>query len=58
MKLLCEIMQADMTLYIIWFVVPFLIMLARATYTAYQTKKKKDVLRDVEESSTPFTRDL
>ena len=51
-------MQADMTLYIIWFLVPFLIMVVRAAYTAYQTKKKKDALRDVEESSTPLTRRL
>ena len=51
-------MQTDLSLYIIYLIVPVLIYLVRASYAAYQTKKKKDVLRDVEESSTPFTREL
>ena len=51
-------MQLDITLYVIYLIVPFLIYLVRATYAAYQTKKKRDVLKDVEESSTPFTREL
>jgi heme/copper-type cytochrome/quinol oxidase subunit 2 len=51
-------MQFDMTLYIIWWIVPVLILLGRAGLQAYRTKKKRDKLRRLEEKSTPMTRSI
>jgi len=51
-------LQMDMTMLIIWWVAPLLILVGRAALVAYRTKQKRDELRKVEEDSTPFTREL
>ena len=50
-------MQFDFTLLIIWYIVPFLILGGRAVLAGYRTKKKRDELRKLEESVTPFSRE-
>jgi hypothetical protein len=49
-------MQFDMTLLIIWWGVPLLILGGRAALAGYRAKKKRDELKRLEENSTPFTR--
>jgi hypothetical protein len=48
-------MQYDMTMLIIWWVVPIAILGGRAALAGYRAKKKRDELKRLEESSTPFT---
>jgi len=48
----------DMTLFILWWVVPAAILMLRAALAAYRTKKMRDQLRELEERSTPLTRPL
>ncbi|MGD9395488.1 MAG: hypothetical protein PVJ05_03580 [Candidatus Thorarchaeota archaeon] len=48
-------MQYDMTMLIIWWVVPIVILGGRAVLAGYRAKKKRDELKRLEESSTPFT---
>jgi hypothetical protein len=49
-------MQMDMSMLIIWWVVPIIILGGRAGLAGYRAKKKKDEIKRLEESSTPFTR--
>ncbi|MHA2359830.1 MAG: hypothetical protein ACXAB5_06130 [Candidatus Thorarchaeota archaeon] len=49
-------MQFDMTMLIIWWVVPIVLIMGRAGLAGYRAKKKRDELKRLEESSTPFTR--
>ncbi|MHA1742309.1 MAG: hypothetical protein ACTSVD_09505 [Candidatus Thorarchaeota archaeon] len=49
---------ADLTMLIIWWVVPMVILLARAALAAYRTRQKRTELRELEERATPFTRRL
>ncbi len=51
-------MQFDMTMIIIWWVVPLLLLLGRAGLQAYRTKQKKQELEEIESKTTPFTRQL
>ncbi|MFW9981457.1 MAG: hypothetical protein ACFFE3_06050 [Candidatus Thorarchaeota archaeon] len=51
-------MQFDMTMLIIWWVVPIVIIAGRAGLAGYRAKKKRDELKKLEENSTPFTRKL
>jgi hypothetical protein len=44
-----------MTMLIIWWVVPMVILGGRAALSGYRAKKKRDELRRLEEKSTPFT---
>ncbi|MGY5863027.1 MAG: hypothetical protein RTV41_00340 [Candidatus Thorarchaeota archaeon] len=48
-------MQYDMSMLIIWWVVPILLLVGRAGLAGYRAKKKKDELKRLEKSSTPFT---
>jgi hypothetical protein len=50
-------MQFDFTILIIWYIVPFLILGGRAALQGYRTKKKRDQLRKLEESVTPFSKE-
>jgi len=45
-----------MTMLIIWWVVPMVLIMGRAALAGYRAKKKRDELKRLEESSTPFTR--
>ena len=49
-------MQFDMTMLIIWWVVPIALLAGRAGIAGYRAKKKRDELKKLEENSTPFTR--
>ncbi|MHA1950896.1 MAG: hypothetical protein ACW987_13615 [Candidatus Thorarchaeota archaeon] len=49
-------MQLDMTMLIIWWTVPMIILFGRAGLAGYRAKKKRDELKRLEKSSTPFTR--
>ncbi|MHA1933953.1 MAG: hypothetical protein ACW97A_01610 [Candidatus Thorarchaeota archaeon] len=51
-------LQFDMTMLIIWWVVPLALLFGRAGLQAYKTKKKREELQQLEESATPFTRKL
>ncbi|MFX1484136.1 MAG: hypothetical protein ACFFCP_13225 [Promethearchaeota archaeon] len=51
-------MQFDMTLLIIWYVVPIIILGGRAALWGYRAKKKRDELKQLEKKSTPFTRKI
>lgn len=51
-------MQFDMGLYIIWWIIPFMILLGRAGLQAYRTKKKREMIRQLEEKSTPMKRSV
>ena len=44
-----------MTLLVIWYVVPALLIGGQAALAGYRAKKKRDELRRLEENSTPFT---
>ncbi|MHA1768259.1 MAG: hypothetical protein ACTSV3_00200 [Candidatus Thorarchaeota archaeon] len=48
-------MQLEHTMLIIWWVVPILILAGRAALAGYRTKKKRDELRRLEETITPFS---
>ncbi|MHA2025527.1 MAG: hypothetical protein ACW98U_06455 [Candidatus Thorarchaeota archaeon] len=48
-------MQFDMSMLIIWWVVPIFLLGGRAVLAGYRAKKKRDELKRIEESSTPFT---
>jgi hypothetical protein len=51
-------MQFDMTMLIIWWIVPMVILLGRAGLAGYKAKKKRDEIKRLEEKSTPFTSKL
>ncbi|NWF96548.1 MAG: hypothetical protein HXY34_10455 [Candidatus Thorarchaeota archaeon] len=51
-------MQIDYSFFIIWWVVPLLILLGRAAVMGYRTRKKREELRRVEEKATPLSRRL
>lgn len=48
-------MQFDMSLIIIWWIVPIIILVGRAAFAGYRAKKKRDELKRLEKRSTPFT---
>ncbi len=48
----------DMTMLIIWLVVPLMVLIGRALLAAYRTKQIRDRLRETEKKSTPLTRPL
>jgi len=48
-------MQFDMTMLIIWWIVPIAIIAGRAGLAGYRAKKKRDELKRLEQKSTPFT---
>ena len=51
-------MQFDITMLIIWWVVPLALIMGRAGVQAYRTKQKRQQLRELENKITPFTRSL
>ncbi|TFG33738.1 hypothetical protein EU527_06850 [Candidatus Thorarchaeota archaeon] len=53
-----RMLQFDMTLIAIWYIVPLSLLFLRAAYAGYKTKRKKNELKRVEEKSTPFTSKL
>ena len=53
-----DMLQIDFSFYIIWWVVPIVILLGRLALVAYRTRKKRNELRRIEEKSTPFTQGL
>ncbi|NOR38617.1 MAG: hypothetical protein GQ580_03400 [Candidatus Thorarchaeota archaeon] len=48
----------DISLLAIWWGLPLAILLGRAGLAAYRTKKKRQELRELEKTTTPFTRKL
>jgi hypothetical protein len=48
-------MQYDFTYLIIWWVVPIVILGGRAGLAGYRARKKRQELKRLEETSTPFT---
>jgi cell division protein FtsL len=48
-------LQFDMTLLIIWYVVPFGLLGLRAVYAGYRAWQKRKELHRLEEKITPFT---
>ena len=53
-----DMMQFDLTLLIIWYVVPLAILFGRGALAANKARKKRQELREIEQNSTPLTRDL
>jgi hypothetical protein len=51
-------MQFDLTLLIIWYIVPFGLLGLRAAYAGYQAYQKRKEMRRLEERITPFTREI
>ncbi|MHA1906147.1 MAG: hypothetical protein ACW98Y_02545 [Candidatus Thorarchaeota archaeon] len=51
-------LQFDLTLLIIWWVVPIVILFGRGALAAHRARKRRHALQALEEKITPFTRDL
>ena len=51
-------MQVDMTLLILYWGIPLLIIGARAALAAWQVRQRRKELRQIEERSTPITGNL
>jgi hypothetical protein len=47
-----------MSMLIIWWIVPIVILGGRAALAGYRARKKRQELRQLEENSTPFTRKI
>ncbi|TFG34159.1 hypothetical protein EU527_04735 [Candidatus Thorarchaeota archaeon] len=50
-----RMLQFDLTLLAIWYIVPISLLFLRAAYAGYKVKQKKNELKRIEKKSTPFT---
>ena len=53
-----RMLQFDLALLAIWYIVPLALLFLRAAYAGYKANQKKKELKRVEERSTPFTSKL
>ncbi|MGY5871321.1 MAG: hypothetical protein RTV72_03660 [Candidatus Thorarchaeota archaeon] len=53
-----DMLQFDLTLLVIWYVVPFGLLGLRAAYAGYKAYQKRQELRRLEKKITPFTREF
>jgi hypothetical protein len=53
-----DMLQFDMTLLILWYVVPFALLGLRAALAGYRAHQKRQDMRRLEEKITPFTSDF
>ncbi|MHA1135320.1 MAG: hypothetical protein ACTSSE_02420 [Candidatus Thorarchaeota archaeon] len=53
-----EMLQMDFTFLILWYVVPFGLLGARAAYAGYKAHQKRQEMKRLEEKITPFTSDF
>ena len=53
-----EMLQMDFTFLILWYVIPFGLLGARAAYAGYKAHKKRQEVKRLEEKITPFTSDF
>ena len=53
-----EMLQMDFTFLILWYVVPFGLLGARAVYAGYKAHQKRQEMKRLEEKITPFTSDF
>jgi len=51
-------LQMDFTFLILWYVVPFGLLGARAAYAGYKAHQKRQEMKRLEEKITPFTSDF
>ena len=49
-------MQMDMTFWLIWIGISFVIIMGRAAFAAYRIRKKRNEMKKAEEKYTPLTR--
>jgi hypothetical protein len=51
-------MQFDLTLLIIWYIVPLGLLGLRAAYAGYKAYQKRKEMRQLEKRITPFTHEI